>query len=249
LTKKFKAVGLTWGTFTKDTFMSYTWDEDRTSPDDSRCEETNYSRSFSGDDFRKVFWTVLFFFLSFTGLLGLSYWLECAEKSAENIKNIPSPPSQEQIKDWIKGLRTENTEACSADVRRLSSAGIAAVEPLIFSLRCEVVYILTDADNVVMAIPKKEKNFHYGVVRALIEIGQPAVDLIVKELRQKDPWASEDFTYILGEIGGKKAIKALREAMDYKSPTKMGTECYTCRKSAIAALAKLGVTVKDDNSH
>jgi len=148
-------------------------------------------------------------------------------------------PDRAEIEKLIKGLETDKAEACNANVEKLALIGEGAVEPLISALKYNVKHFKTDYNNVQIPLSEAEKNFHQGVRAALVKIGAPSVQPVIKELMGKYPFDSEDFAWILGEIGDKRALPVLREAVKYTSKDPFGFDSYICKGEATRALVKI----------
>ncbi|MGI5992664.1 MAG: HEAT repeat domain-containing protein [Methanosarcina sp.] len=96
----------------------------------------------------------------------------------------------------------------------------------------------------------KDQNVSYASVYALVDIGEPAVDSLIKALKDDNPQVRSLAALALGRIGDQKAVDSLIEVLDDPSPeVRMSAAFSLGSLGAAEAVEPLIELLKDENEN
>ena len=130
------------------------------------------------------------------------------------------------ITPLIEALGDKDVNVRYAATDALVRIGKPAVQPLIRALKYKEWYVRKRAAYIlgkigdkrairplIEALRDEDADVRYAATEALVRIGKPAVQPLIKALKYKEWYVRKRAAYILGKIGDKRAIKPLIEAL------------------------------------
>jgi HEAT repeat protein len=145
------------------------------------------------------------------------------------------------VEPLVRALRDGDWQVREAAIEALGTVGSPAVEALIKQLRdwdirkaaiCALGKIKDERVLAPLIDQLRNDEFHEDATRALVELGEPAVERLVEALRDKDENVRKQAVIALGRIKATTAIDPLVEMLKDKD--------WFVRLTAAAALEKIG---------
>ncbi len=140
------------------------------------------------------------------------------EKAAEALGNIKDSRAVDPL---IQALKDDTWVIRETAIEALSRIGKPAVAPLVEALEHEDVGVRTETARALQELGWRPKDpsrkASYLIARKdwdeLVGLGRPAVDPLIRALKDRDPRVREKAARTLGEIGDVAAVESLTESL------------------------------------